>query len=810
MFKNYVTTALRNLRKHSFYSLINILGLSIGLSCFILIAVYVQDEMGYDQIHSDLEHIYRMDFAGNINGSDFNTALASVPAAATMKSEFPEVIDAVRLRGQGDRLVKWKKNNQNFKEELVTFADPNFFQFFDFEVISGDKATMLERPNTIAISEKVAKKIFGEEDPIGQEISLDNRTDYEVTGVFADMPSQSHMHFDLILSMEGLEEAKMKIWMSFNFQTYLKLQEGTDPNAINAKFPALIEKYIGPEVQQFMNASLDEFYEAGNKAGYSLFPMKDIHLHSSKLGDIEPNGDMKYVYIFSAIAIFILLLACINFMNLATARSASRAKEVGVRKTMGAYRSHLIKQFLAEAILICLIAFGIAVGLSAAVLPLFEELADKTMNMAQLFSPAFLGTMMLVMVVVGMLAGSYPALYLSRFKPVEVLKGKLNLGMKSGGIRSVLVVLQFSISIIMIVGTAIVFDQLSYIQNKKLGYDKDQVIMLHDAWLLDDNIQAFKTEALRNNNIISGTIASFLPVGTTNNNNAWFAGKTTGTGNTYIFNNYGIDLDYMKTLGMEIKEGRNFSAEFPNDTTKVLINEAAVAQLGFEKPVGEYISTFGGSREAPESITFQIIGIVNDFHFNSMKKAIDPLVFTLDERRGFVSFKLSANNLSQTIASLEETWEQFAPSQPFEYSFLNDRFNRIYENEQRIGDIFGVFAFLSIFIACLGLYGLASFTAEQRKKEIGIRKVLGASIASILSLLSKEFIKLVVISFILAAPVAYYFMNEWLTDFEYRTTLKPLTFIVSGLIALVIAWLTMGSQSYLAARANPATSLKDE
>ncbi|MDW3191720.1 MAG: ABC transporter permease [Cytophagales bacterium] len=810
MFKNYVTTALRNLRKHSFYSLINILGLSIGLSCFILIAVYVQDEMSYDQMHSDLEHIYRMDFAGNINGSDFNTALASVPAAATMKSEFPEVTETVRLRGQGDRLIKWKKNNQNFKEELVTFADPNFFQFFDFKVISGDVATMLERPNTIAISESVAKKIFGDEDPIGQEVSLDNRTDYEVTGIFADMPSQSHMHWDLILSMEGLEEARMTQWMSFNFQTYLKLQPGTDPNTINAKFPALIEKYIGPEVEQFMGASLEEFYEAGNKAGYTLFPMKDIHLHSAKLGDIEANGDMKYVYIFSAVAIFILLLACINFMNLATARSASRAKEVGVRKTMGAYRSNLIKQFLAEAILICLIAFGISVALSSAVLPLFEELSDKTLAMGQLFSPVFLGTMIIIMVVVGMLAGSYPALYLSRFKPVEVLKGKLNLGMKSGGIRSVLVVLQFSISIIMIVGTAIVFDQLNYIQNKKLGFDKDQVIMIHDAWLLDDNINAFKTEALRNSNIISGTIANFLPVGTTNNNNAWFAGKTTGTGNTYVFNNYGIDLDYMETLGMEITEGRNFSAEFPADTTKVLINEAAVAQLGYEKPIGEYISTFGGSRETPETITFQIIGIVKDFHFNSMKKAIDPLVFTLDERRGFASFKLSANNIDQTIASLEQTWEQFAPSQPFEYSFLDDRFNRIYENEQRIGDIFGVFAFLSIFIACLGLYGLASFTAEQRRKEIGIRKVLGASVPSILALLSKEFIKLVVISFVLAAPVAYIFMNEWLTEFEYRTELKPLTFFVSGVLALFIAWLTMSSQTYLAAKANPATSLKDE
>ncbi len=810
MIQNYLTTAFRNLRKHVFYSLINIVGLSIGLACFILISLYVTDELSYDKFHTDLERIHRMDFKGNLNGSEFDLSLSSVPAAQTLVNEFPEVESAVRLRQVGQRLIKRTDRDQTFKEDLCVFADSNFFQFFNFELIQGNVEEVLKRPNTMAISQTVAKKLFGNEDPVGQEVVIGNNTDYEVTGVFEDMPSRSHMHFDLIFAMEGLDEAKNKIWMSFNFTTYLKLQEGVSPEDLNAQFPALVEKYIGPEVEQFMGASMEEFAEAGNAAGFSLFPMKDIHLHSAKLGELEPNGDVSYVYIFSAIAGFILLLACINFMNLATARSASRAKEVGVRKTMGAYRSQLVNQFLAEALMICLVAFALAIGLAAASLPYFENLSDKTLEYSSLFSGTFLGTLLAVIIVVGFLAGSYPAFYLSKFRPVEVLKGKLNLGMKSGGIRSTLVVLQFSVSIIMIVGTAIIFDQLSYIQNKKLGFNKDQVIMVHDAWLMGDKIDAYKTEALRDTRVLSGTVASFLPVQTTNNNNLWFTGQNAGTGNSHVFHNYRIDHDYMETLGLEMADGRNFSRDFPNDTANAILNESAVQQFGFEEPIGEYISTFGGSQQNPVSVTYKVVGIVQNFHFTSLRDKIEPLVFTLGERRGYISFKTEAQNIDATIDFLRNKWDEFAPGQPFEYSFLDERFDDLYTSEQRIGDIATFFAVLSIFIACLGLYGLASFTAEQRTKEIGIRKVLGASITSIIGLLSKEFLKLVGIAFVVAAPLSYYFMNEWLSDFEYRTQLKLSTFAIAGLVSFAIAWLTMSSQSYLAARINPARSLKDE
>ena len=810
MFSNYLTAAFRNLKKHRFYSFINILGLSIGLTCFILISLYVKDELTYDQFHSDAENIYRMDFSGSINGNEFVTALASVPAAETMINDFPEVIDATRFRTRGERLIKVKGSNQNFKEEKVTYADANFFQFFDFELLQGDEETVLERPNTIAISEKVAKKVFGNENPIGQTLVMSNEFDFEVTGVFADMPAQSHFHFDLILAMEGLDEAKQKFWMSFNFNTYLKLQPGTSPSTIETKLPGIIEKYIGPEIQQFLGKSLEEFAETGDYAGFYLFPLKDIHLYSDKLGELEPNGDINYIYIFSAIALFILLLACINFMNLATARSASRAKEVGVRKTMGAYRSHLIYQFLFEAILICIVSFLIALGLSAIALPGFEELAKKTFFLADLFSPVFVGALAGTILLVGIMAGSYPAFYLSKFRPVEVLKGKLTLGMKSGGLRSVLVVLQFTVSIIMIVGTAIVFDQLSFIQNKKLGFEKDQIIMIDDPWLMGDKVDAYKTEALRNTKVLKGTIATFLPVNTTNNNNLWFKGQTAGSGDNHVFHNYRIDEDYLETLGMELVAGRNFSREFPNDTTKILINESAARQLGFDDPINQFMSTYGGSQENPTTDVFQVIGVVKDFHYRSLRDRIDPLIFTLDDSRGYISFKLSTEDISGTISFLRTKWDEFAPGQPFEYEFLDDEFSAMYESEEQIGDIFSVFAILSIFIACLGLYALASFTAEQRTKEIGIRKVLGASIQSIISLLSKEFSILVGISIIIASGTAYFLMNEWLADFEYRTTLNITTFLLAGAVAFVIASLTMGSQAYQAARINPARSLKDE
>ncbi len=812
MLKNYLNVALRNLFKHKFYSLINILGLSIGLTCFLMISLYVVDELSYDTFHSDADRIYRMDFTGNINGSEFITALASAPAGPTMQVEFPEVEAATRLRSTGNWIIKEKNTEDAYNEDAVVYADHNFFQFWDFNLKSGNPETCLERPNTLVISESLASKVFGEENPVGKIVVLDNNDDWEVTGVFEDMPTNSHFNFEMMLSMVSREESKSKMWMSFNFNTYLKLQEGYDPNDLEAKFPGLIEKYIGPEIQNFMGASLEEFYEAGNDAGFYLFPLLDIHLKSDKLGELTVNGDMKYVLIFTAIAMFILILACINFMNLSTARSAGRAKEVGVRKVMGAYKSQLRKQFLTEAFLITFISILIAYGLSFLLLNQFNTLADKAMVFNSLLSPAFLLIMLGVLIVVGFLAGSYPAFFLSKFRPVEVLKGKLNLGLKGGGLRSTLVVLQFCVSIIMIIGTAIVYQQLSYIQNKKLGYSKDHILMIHDPWLMDEKADSYKNEALQHSNILSGTMSSFLPVNTADNNNAWFPGSNSTKSETYIFHEYRVDHDYMETLDIELKSGRSFSKDFPSDSLAVVLNEAAMHKLGWtlEETIGKTMSTFDGFQDSIYTVSYKVIGVVKDFHFTSLRDQIEPLIFELGRSRGFVSFKITSENIPATIGFLEDKWNEFAPSQPFAYSFLDERFNEMYENEQKLGKIFGVFAFLAIFIACLGLYGLAAFTAEQRRKEIGVRKVLGASIASIITLLSKEFLKLVGIAFLIAAPISYYFMSEWLQDFENRTNINLMVFLLAGIVALVIAWVTMGFQSWNAARINPARSLKDE
>ncbi len=810
MLKNYFNVAFRNLLKHKFYSLINILGLSIGLTCFLMISLYVVDELSYDQFHSDADRIYRMDFSGTINGSEFITALASAPTGPTMPAEFPEVEESIRFRGSGNWTVRRKEETNAYNEEDVVFVDKNFFTFWDFNLINGDPETCLERPNTLVISQSNAKKIFGDDDPIGEIVVLDSDEDWEITGVYEDMPSNSHFDYGVMLSMESREEAKQKFWMSFNFNTYLKLKEGTDPAKLEAKFPDLIEKYIGPEIEQFMGASMEEFAEAGNSAGFYLFPLTDIHLQSDKLGELGANGDIKYVLIFTAIALFILILACINFMNLSTARSAGRAKEVGVRKVMGAYKSQLRKQFLTEAFLITFISIVIAYTLSFILLDQFNLLADKEMRFESLLSPEFIAIMIGVLIVVGFLAGSYPAFFLSRFRPVEVLKGKLNLGLKGGGLRSTLVVLQFCVSIIMIIGTAIVYQQLSYIQNKKLGFSKDHVLLVHNPWMMGDKSESYKNEVTQFANVKSATLSGFLPVPSNNNNNLWFPGSNPTKDESYVFSEFRVDHDYLKTLNIEIKEGRDFSRDFPSDSSAILLNEAAVERLGWDDAIGKKLSTYGGSQEEPIVETFTVIGIVKNFHFQSLRNRIEPLLFELGRSRGFLSLKIDSENIPATISYLEDKWVEFAPGQPFEYSFLDQRFNDMYESEQKLGQIFGVFSFLAIFIACLGLYGLAAFTAEQRKKEIGIRKVLGASISSIITLLSKEFLKLVGIAFILGSIIAGFLMDKWLEDFENRTNLNLMVFLLAGILALVIAWVTMSYQSWNAARVNPVKSLKDE
>ena len=811
MLKNYINVAIRNLIKHKFYTGLNISGLTVGVTCFLLIFLYVKHELSYDNFQDDIENIYRLDFEGSLNGNDFVGAQTSPPAGPALVNDFPEFLEFVRFRDRGEFLVKRKNDIQTIKEESAIYVDKNFFDFFSFNLIKGDPKTCLEAPNLVVLSQSAAEKYFGDEDPIGKVLTFDNKDDFEVSGVYEDIPDNSHFTFDLLMSMETLDEVRNSFWLSFNFSTYFRVQPGTDPADIEAKFPSVIEKYIGPEVERFLGGTMEQFYEAGNRIGFFLFPMKDIHLYSAKDGELGVNGDIKYIYIFSAVAFFILLIACINFMNLATARSSNRAKEVGVRKVMGAYRPQLIKQFLAEAIVLSFISFVLAFGLAAVLLNSFNSLAGKNLFYTDLFDPLFIVLMLGIMAFVGLLAGSYPAFYLSGFRPVEVLKGKLNLGMKSGGLRSTLVVFQFTLSIIMIVGTAIVFDQLDYIQNKKLGFNKDHVIMIQDPWVMKDGVEAFKNEVLRDPQIKSGTISSFIPASNVDNNTVYFPGKNPDESNTFIMANWRVDYDYIETLGMKLVDGRNFSKEFLTDSLALIINQTAAKQFGFANPIGETVSTYdGNSTEDIWVQPFKIIGVVEDFHYASMRESIEPLVLFLGESRGYISFKFSGENIPATISSIQNKWDEFAPGQPFAYSFLDQKFDSLYTSEQQIGKIFGVFATIAIFIACLGLFGLAAFTAEQRTKEIGVRKVMGASVTGIMGLLSMESMKLMLIAFLVASPLSYFAMDSWLQDFAFRTDIKITTFITAGLLSFLVAWMTMSYNILRAARTNPARALRSE
>lgn len=811
MIRNYFNIALRSLARYKFYSFLNILGLSVGLTCFLVISLFVMDELSYDKHIPGWENIHRVDFAATLNGTDHIAATVGAPTGLALQRDYPEVVEAVRLNGYSTWFIRKKESLETFKEEYVLSADSNYFEFFGTQLLYGDSKTALVRPNTVALSESIAKKIFGDDNPVGETVVLDNRTDYEVTAVYPNLPSNSHMRHDMLLSMSTFDWVRNGHWLSTNFNTYIKLQEGTKAPSLEAKFPDMINRYCAPLIQQFLNMNMEEFGENGNALNFSLIAMTDIHLQSNKDGEIGANGDIKYVYIFSAIGLFILLLACINFMNLSTARSSKRAKEVGIRKVMGAYRQQLIVQFLAEALMLSLISFIIAYALLLVVLPGFNQLSGKELIIEQAIRGSFLLPMVLIMIVVGLMAGSYPAFFLSSFRPVQVLKGKLSQGLRSGVIRSTLVVFQFCISIIMIIGTAIVFDQLRYVQNKKLGYNKEQVVVVEDTWLLRDNAKTFKTESSRHANVLSNTLTNFTVTGNYNNSDLYFKNPAVASEESQVIRAAYVDHEFLNTLGIELLEGRNFSKKFATDTSAVLVNEALLRSFGYEDALNHKIYTYRGDQDSPEVSGFRIVGVVQDFHYQSLKNSILPLVIHLNEKaNGQAMFKIQGENPEQTIEHIAQAWEDIVPGQPFAYNFLDQKFQALYEAEKRTGDVFGVFAFLSIFIACLGLFGLAAFTAEQRNKEIGIRKVLGASVAGIVTLLSKEFIKLILIAFVIAAPLSYYFMEQWLTDFEYRTTLKPVTFLASGILALVIAWLTMGSQSYLAARANPAKSLKDE
>jgi putative ABC transport system permease protein len=808
MFNNYFKVAIRNILKHKFFSAINILGMTIGIAACLLIILYISDELSYDRMHVNADRIYQVGLHGKIAGQDIRTANTCPPLADALVRDVPEVEAGTRISPAfGNPSVKF--DDKAFTEEKVMYVDSNFFEFFTFTLLEGDPKTVLKEPNTMVLTQSIAKKYFGDVPAVGKILTIgnDNRS-FKVTGITADCPTNSHFIFNMLLSASSRDDLKGQVWLNNYMYSYFLLRPNTNVAAVDEKFKSMVEKYVGPEVEKFMGVSLKQMESQGGEYGYFTTKITDIHLRATTQDGIEPAGNVMYIYFFAGIGAFIIIIACINFMNLSTARSAGRAKEVGLRKTLGSLRGQMIGQFLAESTVYSLAAVVLAIIAVYFLLPSFNLLAGKTLGMQVLLNPVFIVSLLGMVVFVGLIAGSYPAFYLTSFNAVEVLKGKVRSGMKSKGVRSFLVVFQFAISIFLIIFTVVVYQQIQYMQEKNMGIDKNNIFIIKNTGRLKNNKEAFRNSLTSQTGIskVSFTNNTFPGV----NNTTIF--KSAGSEQDHIMGLYYADYDHMDVMKFEMKEGRYFSKDFPSDSTGIILNEAAVKEFGYTKPLEEEILYNNGGEDVANNGAFErlkVVGVVKNFNFESFKTQVRPLAIRLTKNDGnlLVRYEGSPKAL---IATVENLWKQNSTNEPFEYTFLDEEFDNLFRAEQRMGTIFSIFSGLAIFIASLGLFALAAFTSEQRTKEIGIRKAMGASSLSLIVLLSREFTKLVIIAFIPAAFVGWYVSNQWLQGFVYRVDISPWIVIVSGLVSITIAWITVSYQSIKAAATNPVNSLRYE
>jgi putative ABC transport system permease protein len=807
VFKNYIKIALRNFLKHKGFSFINIFGLAIGVACCILIVLYVLDEVSYDRYHEKADRIYRVGIRGFVNNNLFHGVISCAPMAQTLADEFPEVAAATRLQNPGFPVFRYK--DKVFSEEKVFWVDQAFFDVFTVPFIKGNPKSALTQPNTIVLTHSMALKYFGDEDPIGKNLNADKQRDYLVTGVVEDVPRNSHFHYDFLASLITREDSKRPIWVSNNYYTYVLLLEGASPEAFEAKLDELVRKYVGPQIEAALSITLEQFFASGGEWEYFIQPLTDIHLHSHLDYELEPNGDIAYVYIFSIIAIGILLVACINFVNLATARAANRAREVGIRKTVGSNRGQLIQQFLSETTIMSFFSVLLALLAVQILLPLFNNITGKELAVPYIQNVLSIPLLLGLILFIGILAGTYPAFFLASFDPVVVLKTEMSGRSKKSSMRSVLVVFQFIISIVLIIGTIIVSRQLTYIQNRNLGFNKEQIVIVKKTDDIGDQLAAFRQELLKNPDVTNATNTNSL-IGNEFGNSAYKLAGATGE-ETHLLWTYRSDPYFVDTYQIEMAAGRYYEEGREADQQSAVINEAAVKELGLTDPIGKQIMAIGPTPD--RSLTFTIIGVMKNFHFKSLHHQINPLIVHLFGPRGrgrYVSVRIHSENIRETITFLEKTWQKFASNQAFEYEFFDDHFAGIYQAEERTKQIFVSFSLLAIFIASLGLFGLAAFVAEQRTKEIGIRKVLGATESGIVFLLSKQFTKWVVLSNLFAWPTAYYFMQKWLQRFAYQTSISVWYFLFAFIVVLFVALLTVCYQTVKAARSDPVELLRYE
>jgi putative ABC transport system permease protein len=797
MVKNYFKISYRNIKKHKGFSFITVFGLATGLAAFILIALYVQFELSFDTYHKNAPNIYRMVREKPTTESKLftETAVTPAPLAPALAEEFPEVLSTTRLFKSQHVLVSYK--DKNFLQDRFFWADASILEMFTLPLLKGNPKTALDNPSAILLSAATAKKLFGTENPLGKIVKAFGQDGFKVTGVFSDMPKNSHFIMDLIVPYETffkITKNDINRWGSNFTYTYFMLREGTDPWSFEDKLPAFLDKYVY------------QYYDVPDhqKNTVSIQPLTSIHLHSHRNEEIESNNDMTNILLFSSLALLFLIIACINYMNLVTARSGQRGLEVGIRKVVGAQRRQLIKQFLGESVVMTIVAMIFSIILVHITLPAFNQLVERDLQFNPIASPELFFSLTVIVLLVGLVSGSYPALFISAFKPISVLGGFSRGKSKGVSFRNALVLTQFSVTIVFFVFAFMVRTQLSYVKNRDMGYSREQILTMkvRDRAISQD-IQALKTELMRHSDIVSVSTSFRLPNNIDEHNNAHWTGRDPD----HIFQIYYnmADYNFVDLFDIEIVKGRNFSKDFPSDAQGAfLVNEAAVRAAQWENPIGQEFFRYGDKKG-------KIVGVMKDFHLHSLHRPIDPLYIYLDPNFfSYISIKLKPVNLSQTINYIKRIFKKVSPSYPFDYTFFDKIFEQDYNTEQRLGTIFSSIALLAIVTACLGLLGLASYAAEQRTREIGIRKVLGASVPKIFILLSKDFLKWVLLSNLIAWPVAYLIVNEWLQSFAYRANIALFSFINATIIAVVIALITVSFQTIKAARANPANSLKYE
>ena len=805
MLKNYFLTAWRIMGRQKGYTAINILGLSLGIAASILISIYIIDELSYDKFQKDGDRIYRVYMQGKLQDNEFMVAMSPAPMSQALKEEVPEVEDATRFGIF--RTMPMQYEDKTFTEGRILVADPNFFDFFTFKVLQGNPKTALEGTDKLVITETGAKKYFGDEDPIGKIILRGaEKKASQITAVVADPPQNSHIAFDMLLSGDSWGYMKNEEWSGSNLYTYLKINPGADPKKVQDALDIFITKYFGVDIEKYMGISLEQFMAAGNSAGFFMQPMLDIHLTSNLQEEIKPTGNIQYLYIFGAVALFIIFIACINFMNLSTARSANRAKEVGVRKSVGAIRSRLIGQFLSESVLYSLISTFIAAILIIILLRPFNNLAGKDLDLWIFMNPLVPLGLIVFAIMIGIIAGSYPAFYLTSFNPANVLKGKIRNGAKRSSFRNGLVIFQFLISISLIISSMVVYKQLQYMQNKNLGFEKENVINLLHTMSMEKNAKAFKDELMQYPDFVAASYANRLPP-----NIDWNSVfKTTDTQQDFLCNLYFVDHDHLDAMGYKMAQGRFFSKDFLSDSAAVIVNETAFRQMGWTELDGQKISGFWGNNDEP--VERNVIGVIGDFNFQSLHHNVRPLIMTLGGEPNYeMAIKLSPGNVGEKLAPLESIWKKHSNGNAFEYTFVDANFEAQFKSEQKMGNIILIFTILAISIACLGLFGLAAFTTEQRSKEISIRKALVATMPHLVTILSKDFTILVLLAFIISGPLTYYIMNQfWLQNFAYKIDIDVLMILGAGLISIFIAWLTVSYQSFKTAASNPVDYLRND